>query len=54
MLIRYAFVSKSSTDAKSPDSGCFITHPYSAPAKIPRPEPSTTQTNTVKYHFLGD
>ena len=39
---------------KSPDSGCFIAHPYSAPAKIPCLEPSAKQTNTVKYHFLGD
>ena len=31
-----------------------VAHPYSAPAKIACPEPSTTPTNTVKYHFLGD
>ncbi len=31
----------------------LLTHPYSTPAKIPCPEPSTTPTNTVKYYFLG-
>ena len=31
-----------------------LAHPYSAPAKNPPPKPSTTPTNTVKYHFLGD
>jgi hypothetical protein len=31
-----------------------VTHPYFSQAKIPRPEPSTTPTITVKYHFLGD
>jgi len=31
-----------------------LTHPYSTPAKIHRPKPSTTPTNTVKCHFLGD
>ena len=39
---------------KSPDSGCFLTHPYSTTSKIPRPTHSTTPTITVKYHFLGD
>ena len=39
---------------KSPDSGCFIAHSYSATSKIPSSEPSKAQTNTVKYHFLGD
>ncbi len=38
---------------KSPDSGCFLTHPYSTPSKIPRLTPSTTPTNTVKYSFSG-
>ena len=28
--------------------------PYSTTAKIRRLEPSTTQTITVKYQFLGD
>jgi hypothetical protein len=32
----------------------LLTHPYSTPAKIPCLEPSAWQTNTVKYHFLGD
>ena len=32
----------------------LFTHPYSAPNKIPPPTPSTTQTITVKYSFLGD
>ena len=39
---------------KSPDSGCFLTHPYSTQAKNPNPGPSTTPTNTVKYPLLGD
>ena len=34
--------------------GDFLAHPYSTTNKIPRPGPSTTQTNTVKYSFLGD
>jgi hypothetical protein len=28
--------------------------PFSHPAKICLPEPSTIQTNTIKYPFLGD
>jgi hypothetical protein len=37
-----------------PDSKYFVAHPYSTPAKIHRPKPSTMPTNTVKYPLLGD
>jgi hypothetical protein len=38
-----------SSHSKSPDSGCFLTHPYFAAGKIPHTQPSSAQTITVKY-----
>jgi len=48
------FFAMNAKPPKSPVSGYFITHPYSTPAKITSPEPSTTPTNTVKCSFLGN
>jgi hypothetical protein len=51
---QYCALKISNSRGKSPDFGCFVAHPYSAPTKILYPEPSTTPIITVKYTVLGD
>ena len=52
--LRYAFIIESSISSKISEFRMFPNTPLFRPAKIPKPTPSTTPTNTVKYSLLGD